>query len=457
MNTKIRPNDASVRLAPHSLEAEEAVLGSVLIDPVMLDYASAHIGAPGDFYLVKNQWLWDSMLTLYKRRDPIDFLTVCEELERRGQLAEVGGQAYVSHLINAVPTAIHAEGYAQIVADTARRRSLLQAASDIAQLAYAEERDIDEIEADALRLLCAAQRGSGKMRSARHVAAEVFDMVSAWAKAPLKPGQVRGLSTGFHALDTALGGLASDTLNILAGRPGMGKSALAFNIAGNVARQGKHVVVFSLEMSRRKVMARMACRHAQVNWLRVQQGTTPDQDLTRLMQTIGELGELPMHISDATDLTTAQVRAEVARVNAHTPLSLAVVDHIGLLADRDDNEVRRLGTITWALKRIAKDFSVPVLALAQLNRGVELRSEKQPVLADLRESGKIEENADIVLMMYRAKYYDPKANDEVEVIARKNRDGEANATAHLCFTEEFAQFDDMDNPRGASSQAASSD
>ena len=226
----------------------------------------------------------------------------------------------------------------------------------------------------------------------------------------------------------------------------MGKSALGFNIAENVARLGKRVAVFSLEMSRKMVLARLACGRARVNWLRVQQGTTPVHDLSRLMQEIGELGELPLHISDATDLTSAQVRAQVARLHARSPLSLVVLDHIGLLADKDDNEVRRMGTITWALKRIAKDFGLPVLALAQLNRGVELRADKRPALADLRESGKIEENADIVLMMYREKYYDAEAGNEVEVIARKNRDGEANATAHLHFEEELARF--YDTARG---------
>lgn len=444
MNNPIQSQDLPSRLPPHSLEAEEAVLGSILIDPVTLDYASAHIGAPGDFYLVKHQWIWEAMLALHKRHDPIDFVTMCEELDRREQLAEIGGQAYISHLINGVPTAIHAEGYARIVANTARRRNLLKAASDVAQLAYAEERDIDEIEADALRAVFHVQRGNGKMHTASHVAGEVFDLVLAWAESPLKPGQVRGLSAGFHALDAALGGLEQETLTILAGRPGMGKSALGFNIAENVARRGKHVAIFSLEMSRKKVMARLACGRARVNWLHVQQGTTPDADLTRLMEAIGALGELPLHISDATDLTTAQVRAEVARLHVRSPLSLVVLDHIGLLADKDDNEVRKMGAITWALKRIAKDLGVPVLALAQLNRGVELRADKRPVLADLRESGRIEENADVVLMMYREKYYDPTANDEIEAIVRKNRDGENNVTAHLRFVEEYARFYDME-------------
>ncbi|MBN1887043.1 MAG: replicative DNA helicase [Thermoflexales bacterium] len=436
-------NKADAHLPPHSLEAEEAVLGSILIDPTALDQAGAHLSQPGDFYLVKHGWIWDTMHTLHKRRDPIDFLTVCEELDRRGQLADAGDQAYLSHLIGSVPTAIHAEGYARIVADTARRRRLIQAAGDIVQLAYAEDLDIDQVEADALRLLCTIQPGNGKMLTARHVAGEVLDMVSTWAENPLKPGQVRGLSTGFSAIDRTLGGMARDTLIILAGRPGMGKSALAFNIAENVARQGKHVAVFSLEMSRRKVVARLACGRARVNWLRVQQGLTDGQDLTRLMAAIGELGELPLAISDATDLTTAQVRAEVARLHAKKPLSLVVLDHIGLLADQDDNEVRRLGKITWALKRVAKDFGLPVLALAQLNRSVESRDNKRPKLGDLRESGKIEENADVVLMMYREKYYKPDAQDVVEIIARKNRDGETHANAHLRFVEEYARFYDV--------------
>ena len=428
-------------LPPHNVEAEEAVLGSVLIDPeaiYRINFLKAEF-----FYIIKHQWVWDACGALAERHEPIDFLTVTQELAGRNQLDELGGPVYISHLINVVPTALHAEGYARIVAEHARRRALLKAASRVAELAYALDRPVDEVEAEALRALMEVPHANGQMLPAATATGEVLDLVLDWAEHPLAPGDVRGLATGFRALDRALGGLSPDTLSILAARPGMGKSALAFALAENIARCQQTVAIFSLEMSRRLVMARLTCARAGVNWLRVKQGLTDGDDLQRMIQELTALGHLPLHISDATDLTTAQVRAEVARLQARQPVSLVVVDHLGLLADPDDNDVRRLGNITWALKRIAKDFHVPVLAIAQLNRGVELRQDKRPLLADLRESGRIEENADIVMMLYRERYYQPEsAQDEVEVIIRKNRDGENQAIAHLRFEESFARFSD---------------
>lgn len=429
------------RLPPHNIEAEEAVLGSILIDPEAI--YRIHCLKEASFYIIKHRWIWQACLALTARHEPIDFVTLTQELARQQQLDEIGGPAFISHLVNVVPTALHAEGYATIVTEHARRRALLHAASRIAELAYMLDQPVDEAEAEALRVLMEAPQGNSLMLPAATGAGEVLNLVLTWAEQPLAPGEVRGLSTGFRALDQALGGLAPETLNILAARPGMGKSALACAVAENVARRQQAVAIFSLEMSRRQVLARLACAQAQVNWLRVRQGLTDQADLQRMIQELTALSHLPLYISDATNLTVAQVRAEVARLLAQQPVSLVVVDHIGLLGDQDDNDVRRLGNITWGLKRIAKDFHVPVLALAQLNRGVELRQEKRPVLADLRESGRIEENADVVMMLYRERYYEPHTpQDEVEVILRKNRDGEAQATAHLRFEEAFARFSD---------------
>ncbi len=428
----------------YSVAMEENVLGAMMVDPTMPDLVFA-ILQPGDFFIEKNRWVFEAMLSLRARSMPIEYGTVCEEMKVRGKLDGAGGVATVAHLLNVCEYAMAAEGFARIVEGYARRRALRDVANDILKLSYnTQAGDLDQLESDALKLLTVRLRSNGKMMSARQVAGELLDMVDAWSNSPLGPGQVRGLSTGYRALDLSLGGLERDTLTILAGRPGMGKSALGFSIAANVARAGHRVAVFSLEMSRRQVLSRLACARARINWLAVRQGLD-DEGLGRIYKHIGDLSELPMSISDQTGLTTAQARAQIARLAAEGQLDLVVLDHIGLLADKDENEVRRIGAVTWELKRIAKDFGVPVIALCQLNRGVESRDEKRPTLSDLRDSGRIEENADIVLMLYRESYYTRSNNHSVEVLIRKNRDGEANVKAELFFDEKFALFADLAN------------
>lgn len=438
-------NAEGARVAPHSVEAEASVLGAILIDPEALDRVSGLVQA-GDFYIVKHGWVYAACGELRKRGLPIDFVTVCNELEARGQLADAGGPAFISDLLGVVPTALHAEGYAAIVADKARRRDLLGAASEIATLAYDEKRAATDAEAEALRILSGKLRDPGRMMTAEQAAGELYDTVTSWADNPLEPGQVRGLALGYRALDLALGGLDPDTLTVLAGRPGMGKSALAFCVAENVARRKQPVAVFSLEMSRRAVLARLSCGRARMNWQEVKRGLSDADKLGALILHISELSTLPLFVNDETGLTVAQVRAQVARLCARGRLGLVVVDHLGLLGDKDDNEVRRIGAITWGLKRIAKDFGVPVLALSQLNRAVEGRDDKRPTLGDLRDSGHIEQNADNVLMLYREAYYNAEAAEptRTEVIIRKAREGEANVKADLAFLAEHGRFYDLE-------------
>jgi replicative DNA helicase len=430
---------------PHNEQAEQATLASILIDPGTLDLVRA-IVAPTDFYIVKNGWVYSAMLGLTKKGMPIDFVTLCDELQAREQLAELGGAAYLSECRSSVPTAMHAEGYARIVANAARRRDLVLASSDIAQLAYDEKNDVTDAETEALRILSGKLRADGHMMTAQQAAGELYDLVSAWASNPLAPGQVRGLAMGYRALDLALGGLDPDTLTVLAGRPGMGKSALAGCVAENVARSGRPAAIFSLEMSRRAVLARLACGRARVNWQEVKRGLTDVEKFSDLTYHISDLSTLPFFINDESGLTVAQVRAQVARLCARGRLGLVVLDHIGLMGDKDENEVRRIGNITWGLKRIAKDFGVPVLALSQLNRAVEGRDDKRPTLGDLRDSGHIEQNADNVLMMYREAYYNAETADplKAEIIIRKAREGEANISANLAFLAKYGRFYDLD-------------
>lgn len=431
------------RAVPNSVEAEEAVLGSVLIDPEFV-FRVVPFLRKDDFYTVKNGWVWDALVTLHRQNSPIDFLTVCNELETRGQLAEIGGASYVSHLINAVPTAIHAEGYGRIVKDKATRRSKIDAASRIAQLAYDETITPLELEAQCLQAVMQETHNSATLFPVSDISSGLLDTISEWANHPLKPGQVRGLSVGFRAIDNAMGGMDDDTLNVIAARPGMGKSALCFQITEHVAMQGKTVIVFSLEMSRQKVLARLACGRAKVNWQNVKRGTDDGDELTKMFHHLGDIGDLPIVVCDTPNLSIAQIRASVLSIHSQRPVSLIVVDHMGLVNEKANNDYQKMGIVSWGLKQIAKDFRIPVLSACQLSRGVESRKEKQPELGDLRDSGRIEENADTVIMIYREKYYNPYSlNHVAEIYVRKNRDGEHNARADLVFLDEFTHFENL--------------
>lgn len=429
------------REKPHNIDAEESVLGSVLIDPMQLHRVS--FLRPNDFFLVKNRWVWEAIGAVDASRKPIDYLTVCDELDRRGQIVDIGGQSYISHLINCVPTAIHAEGYARIVEQTSIRRGLLAAASSIAMLAYDEKRSIDEIQSDAVTEVVKSQRISTRSQQAREVASEILDQVDFYYNNPIGENEVRGLSTGIRAIDKATGGLEPGLI-LLAARPSMGKSALVCQIAESVAMQGKRVLIHTIEMSNAQVLRRLACGRAQVNWLRVKQGRDDDK-LPRFIRELVEVGSLPIIIDDSTNVSTAQIRSSVATHNAVGKLDLVIVDHIGLVSDKAKDEVIRLNYVSSGLKAIAKDFSLPVIGVHQLNRAVESRASQRPVLTDLRDSGHLEQNADIVMMLYREKYYSPGIDDKTaEIIIVKNRDGEMHALAKMVFKDEYTRFEPCD-------------
>lgn len=432
----------TIQQLPHNLDAEEAVLGSIFIDPFMLNHVVA-IVKPEMFFVSKHGTIFRILLDMQADRVSIDFTTLCDALSRVDQLDAIGGPAYLSHLIGTVVTALHAQDYARIVRENWVRRQKIAACGEVARLAWDASMDIDTLASESIRLMMDGTTLENRAQPAKRIAQELLAEIEFYVDNPIGRDEVRGLATGIRGVDNALGGLEDGTLILLAARPGMGKSSLAGQIAENVSMRGKKVLYHSLEMNRKQVLRRLACGRSHSNWLRVRQGQIGEEELTRLMYHVGEIAKLPIVIDDTPGITSAQLRASVA-MHSIDGLALVVVDHIGLMSDSDSNEVRRLHTISWACKQIAKDFRVPVIGVHQLNRSVEARDNKRPVVTDLRDSGNLEQNADIVLMLYRERHYNPSSPDKTaEIIVRKNREGECNAVAKMVFVEECTRFEPL--------------
>ena len=429
---------------PHSDDNEMAVIGSVLIEPdtiYRLDFLK-----PEHFFIVKNGWIWAALEKMSGARIPLDYLTLCTELEHSGKLSDIGGAAYLSQIINSVPTAIHAEGYGRIVLSMAIRRGMLAAASEIARLAYDTEGNIDEQMARAASSVSNMPVASRSSLHVSVVASELYDQVSEWSHNPLVGNDVRGLRCHIRPIDKMLGGFERQLLYIWAGRPGMGKSALVDQIGVNVARHGGRVLIVSIEMSARQVLSRLVCADALIRWDEVKRGNMTEEQWRIITEKISDLSTLPLYICDSSRITTSKVESEVARLGN---LDLVIVDHLGLLDDRcsnGENETIRIGRMSWALKQIAKQYHVPVLCVCQLNRSVEARQDKRPLLSDLRQSGDIEQNADDVLMLYRDDYYNQNSltPNVVEIIPRKLRDGDTSEVAELHFRKEYVRFDEIE-------------
>lgn len=424
-------------LPPENIEAEESVLGSVLIDPTCLPRV-ARIIAPCDFLITKHQWVMSAMLRLYSFRRPIDFVTIVGALKDDGKLDEMGGPAYVSHLINSVPTAIHAAGYAAMVHDAAISRALLAAASKIAVTAYNGELNADQKIAQSLFDLRAAnQHDQGRMKSIGQSAADMVEQLERYAEYPIGPDEVRGISSGFPSVDKLTGGFMDQEQTVLAGRTGTGKSALAFQIAANVAHAGRKVAIFSLEMSERMICYRLASSEIGIPYQDMLRGWMDSDGWSRIYQAMQEFEHLSLFINDSASQSIASIEADLAALE---DCDLFIVDHLRLIKDmrKGENEVTRLGRLSMELRQIARDYRTHCLLITQLNRGLESRDDKRPTLADIRQSGEIEENADNVWGVYRAQ-------DDKSILCLsplKNRNGEAgiDVVAELCFDAQYMRF-----------------
>ncbi|MDP7259737.1 MAG: replicative DNA helicase, partial [Anaerolineales bacterium] len=387
---------------PSNLEAEEAVIGSVLIDPDAYYEVASTLQAE-DFYSVKHRWVWNAFAALHNQHTPIDQLTTQEELDANGQLEEIGGFAYLTQLVTRVPTAFNVAAYAKLVEEAATRRRLIQAAGEVAKLAYDEKTDINEVVNQAEQTLFGVSEGraSRDLIPIRHVAHEYYDRVQ---KLYDNRGRIVGVPTGFRDLDKLLGGMQKSDLIVVAGRPGRGKSAFMVSVALNAAHTHKQrVALFSLEMSNEQVMQRMVAQETHIDTHHLRVGELEDEQMDRFIHSVNLLSDMGIYLDDTPSISAMQLRAKSRRLAAEVKLDLIIVDYLQLMvADvrRDANRVQEVSEISRSLKALARELHVPVLAGAQLSRGVEQRAGQRPLLSDLRESGSIEQDSDVVMFLH---------------------------------------------------------
>ncbi len=429
---------------PHNREAEEAVLGAVLINPDMY-YEVAQIVRPDDFYIIRNRWVWETFTRLHDRRTPIDYLTVTRELEESGHLLEVGGQAYIMALLTQTPTSLHAEAYAKIVEESSIRRKMLAAANEMAKLALDSHRSLDTLidQAEQSIFNLSEHRLRNTLQPINLVLRDYFDRIDLLTQ---RAEDIYGVPTGLTDLDILLGGLQKSDLLIVAGRPGMGKTGFLLSIAKNAAQKHKkRVAVFSLEMSAEQLVQRLIAQETGIDTQRLRSGKLKDEEWPLFVHAIDVLAETEIYLDDTPAITPLQLRTKCRRLNMERPLDLIMVDYLQLMSGdtRTDNRVQEVSYISRHLKVLARELNVPVLAAAQLSRAVEQRADKRPVLSDLRESGSLEQDADIVMFIHRpdAMERDSPRKNIAEIIVAKHRNGPTHPGIELVFLNNLARFD----------------
>lgn len=432
-----------IQSQPNSREAEEAVLGSVLINPDSYFEISQVIN-PEDFYIIRNQWIWRSYMRLHDKRVPIDILTVGEDLEEQGQLAEIGGKSYLLALVNQTPTSLHAEAYANIVEQTAIRRKMLAAANEMAKLAYDEGKEVKTIidEAEKSVFGISSRRVRHDVQDIQQVVSEYYDHVDELSK---RDEEIFGVPTGLTDLDIKLGGMQNSDLLIVAGRPGSGKTGFLLSVAKNAAQKNKkNVVMFSMEMSNQQLVQRLIAQETKIDTHRLRTGKLKDEEWTLFTQAMETLEGTHIWLDDTPAITPLAMRTKCRRLHMEYKLDLILVDYLQLMGSdsRNENRVQEVSYISRSLKVLARELNVPVLAAAQLSRAVEQREGKLPVLSDLRESGSLEQDADIVMFIHRPDKDDkenPRRNI-AQLIVAKHRNG-PTGTIELVFLESLAKFE----------------
>jgi replicative DNA helicase len=435
---------AGPKLVPQSREAEEAVLGSILINPDAY-FDVAEFLQPEDFYIHRHRWIWQSFTRLQESRNPIDYLTVTEDLDQQGQLSEIGGPAYITALINNVPSSLHSEAYGRIVEDAAVRRRMIEAANDIVKLAYDEETALDSVMGDAEKAIfgVSEHRMTRDLAPIKQVLSEYYDRIGELAA---RDEDLRGVPTGFVDLDILLGGLQPSDLLIIAGRPGMGKTGFALSIAKTAAQiHKKHVAIFSLEMANEQLVQRLIAQETGIDSQRLRTGKLEESEWPIFTHAVEVMGDTKIFLDDTPGITPLQLRTKCRRLHLEFRLDLIIVDYLQLMTGdgrRGENRVQEVSHISRQLKILARELNVPVLAAAQLSRAVEQRSDKRPVLSDLRESGSLEQDADIVMFIYRQEMYedDPSKENVAEIIIAKHRNGPIGSV-QLIFRKNLAKFE----------------
>jgi replicative DNA helicase len=441
-------------IPPHNKEAEQSVIGSILIDKEAI-IKIVDLIEPSDFYYDSHKIIYEAVVDLYNRHDPIDLLTLANLLEERKKLEAVGGPAYLAELTSAVPTATHVFKYAQIVKNKATLRKMIKVGNIITGCGFNEDERIENLLETAEKEVFGISQTFLKDRfiHVRDILNNRFEEFSALHMADEKD-KVKGIGTGYRSIDAILSGLQPSDLIILAARPSMGKTALSLSIVQNIAIEAskkKTVGIFSLEMSKEQLVDRLFCSILGVDSWKLQHGKLDDKDFQNMGAAMDLLNKAPIFIDDSVGTSIAELRAKTRRLQMEHGLDLIIVDYLQLMSTGNSalmgNRVQEISEISRALKSLGRELHVPVIALSQLSRAVELRNPKIPQLSDLRESGSIEQDADIVMMLYRKDYYEENLTEEekgiVDVLVRKHRNGPIGK-AELRFDKSRMRFYDID-------------
>lgn len=442
------PESIYEKIPPHNLEAEEAFLGSVLIDPDAL-IKVADIVSSDDFYKHSHRMIMEAMLELYNNREPIDILSLSNKLEEKDKLKDIGGRSFLASLANAVPTAVNITNYGHIIQKKATLRRLISSATEISQLGFSENDEIENVLDKSEQLLFNVSQKHLKQNFVpiKNIISDAFDRIDEIHR---DKGALRGVRTGFNDLDGLLGGMQKSDLIILAARPSMGKTSLALDIARNVAKQNVPVGLFSLEMSKEQLIDRLLCAEAGVDLWKMRLGKLSDKeqdsDFPRIGQAMGILSEVPLYIDDSPACNIIEIRTKARRLQLEHNLGLLIIDYLQLMEGRrTDNRVLEVAEISRVLKQIARELNIPVLALSQLSRAVEMANPPIPKLSHLRESGSIEQDADVVMFVYREDYYNKETQRKniTDIIVSKHRNG-PTGQLELYFDQTKASFKNLE-------------
>lgn len=440
-------------IPPHSLEAERSTLGSLFVDKDAIIKISDFVRAE-DFYHDAHKMIYQAMLDLYDKRSPVDLVTMTNILEERKQLKLIGGASYLATLANEVPTATHIFQYATIVKEKSILRQLILVGDTIKGLGYRENENVDSLIDQAEKALFSVSQTyiADRFVHIRDVLNQTYEKISDLHDPDAKE-KYRGIPTGFKSLDNILSGLQPSDLVVLAARPSMGKTALVLNVAENVAKRGKSVGLISLEMSKEQLVERMFCSLLSVDSWKMRTGRLNDDDFSKIGGVMDELNSMKIYIDDSVGNSISELKAKARRLKMEHGLDVLVIDYlqlmsIGTFTNYQSNRVQEISEISRSLKALARDLNIPIVALSQLSRAVELRPSKIPQLSDLRESGAIEQDADVVLMLYREDYYEEDTDRKgiTDVFIRKHRNGPVGHV-ELAFKKEQMKFLDIEKSR----------
>jgi replicative DNA helicase len=446
---EVRSGLETARVPPHDLDAERAVIGAMLVSETAVAAVAERL-SPEDFYSEVHRIIYSAMMRLYSRGEPIDQLTLTNELRSVGEFEKIGGRAYVFQIVESVPTAANAARYAEIVRGKALLREIIDVGSRITEDAFREPDDVDEALDAAEQLIYDVSNRTMREHLApvSELAPGALEMIQRLYEAE---GEVTGVETGFDDLDRLTTGFHKSDLIILAARPAMGKTAIALNMIWHAAGQkGLPVAIFSLEMSKEQLVQRLISQNTRIPTQALRSGNVRAEDWPKLVRGVAQVSRAPIWIDDTAGVTLMEIRAKVRRLSSHLnargegPLALVVVDYLQLMVgqnNRSENRQQEIAEISRGLKVLARDLDVPVLAVAQLSRAVEQRHDKRPLLSDLRDSGAIEQDADMVMFLYRDEYYNPDSDDKgiAEVIIGKHRNG-PTGKVQLAWMEQYTKF-----------------